>query len=363
MVTDMYLLQEREDEYGYIEDDAAVAQILALEYGLQYDSVRGRLSRAYARRRATGDMKQAANHVPDIAPTVARQQAVIARSEARWKTANVGSRRLAFVSDMHLPYTRWDAYNLMLEIIAAFEPNFITGMNDLRDNKGFSRWPDRRSIRGRIWSSDDEALLEMELAHYKTIHDMGILTPAIAGNHDNWLYQSLRGEGNANAEREIANYHETLEKAGVLVLTDGYCENYLELSPSVVIWHGQFVNASSHTLAKKNIAHFMGVFNDGIARSVVAGHTHRPDTVAGESIGYPGVQFVNSGALTDYTPYLKRAPRAHGLGITLIEYNTYNRYHTIDLVRFNEGTDKLSARWAGQTFSVPLDTSHPNEYK
>ncbi len=363
MVTDLFLLQEREGRHGHLESDADVAQILALEYHLSLDSVRGRLSRAYARRCATGDMKKAANHVPNVAPTVARQQAVIARSEARWEAANIGDKRLAFVSDIHFPYTRWDAYNLMLEVVDAFDPRFVTGMNDLRDNKGFSHWPDKRSMRGRIWSSDDEALLEMELSHYRTLRDMGILIPTLAGNHDNWLYSSLRGEGNANAEREIADYHEKLEKAGVLVLTDGHQENYLELSPSVVIWHGQFVNVSSHTLAKKNIAHFMGVFGNGIAHSVVAGHTHRPDVVAGESVGYPGVQFVNSGALTDYTPYMKRAPRAHGLGITLIEYNTHNRHHVIDLVRFNEDTNRLTARWAGQTYSVPLDTSHPNEYR
>jgi len=363
MVTDLRLLQIRQEEYAHILEDSAVAQILAIEYDLQYDSVRGRLSRAYARNRATGDLKVAANHVPDIAPNVARQQAVITRSEQRWAAANVGDKRLAFVSDIHFPYTRWDAYRLMLEIINDFKPNFVTGMNDLRDNKGFSRWPDKRSMRGRLWSQDDSALLKMELDHYHTLHEMGILVPALAGNHDNWLYQSLRGEGNATAEREIASYHDKLERAGVLVFTDGYQENYLELSPSVVVWHGQFVQANSHTLAKKNLAHFMGVFNDGTARSVVAGHTHRPDVIAGEAVGYPGVQFVNSGALTDYTPYMKRAPTAHGLGITLIEYNTYNRHHVIDLVRFNEGTNRLSARWAGQTYSVPLDTSHPNEYR
>ncbi len=365
MVTDQLLYVERHTRLKHILVDAEAARTLAATYNLQEDSVRGRLSRADNHANRTAVMQALALQVPDVSPAVARQEAVIERSNEEWIRANGWkTRRLVFMSDIHLGQPRWDAYQLALEICDYWRPDFITAQNDALDNKGFGRWIEDRSVRGQQWTSDDMNLRELERWHYANIGGLAKRgLPALAGNHDNWYFKYLRENSPQTAESTIAAYMEDLEKQGVLLFTRGYTENHLLLSPGVVVWHGQFTNKNVRTLAKNNLEYFLHVYGDGIIRSVVAGHTHRPYEEHGVNIGYPGVRFVSNGALTDYTPYLKRNPHAHGLGITLIEYDPLSRDHEITLVRFKEQHSRLVAKLEGKVFNVPLNKGHRDDYR
>lgn len=69
------------------------------------------------------------------------------------------------------------------------------------------------------------------------------------------------------------------------------------------------------------------------------------------------VDFNNNGCgcrLTD-VPYLKRDVRGWQLGVTVCEFDD-------DTVIFRADGNRLTARHAGKRYSVPLDTSMPDDF-
>lgn len=363
MVSDYTLYEYRHTILADMRSNADAALTLANEFNLSVDSVRGRLSRADTPENFKTLMQTLANEVPDIAPSVQKQLDILQDAQEAWDSYSriSGERTALFLSDVHLGIPRWDAYELAMLLVDNLKPHVVSGANDLRDNQGFSRWDERRSVRGQQWTSDDENLRKLERLHYKRL-GKGSFIIQIQGNHDNWYYTNLRINSPQTAERDIAEYMGELRSLGVWQFSRGYSENYIQLGRGLVWWHGQFTNKNPMTLAKSNLEHFMHVFNDGVARSVVAGHTHRPMVVDGGAVGYPSVRYVNSGALTDYTPYMKRHPHNHGLGVVVCHYDANLWQHEVDLIQFQAKGTKLVARYSGVEYEVPLDLTHPNEY-
>lgn len=363
--TDLDIMKLRHTIFASLRSDADAAKAIAHRLNKSEDGIRGVLSRASHNPALMSKLMQfLATDEPDVAPSVQRQIDIIHRSKdiwARWHE-NDNDMTAVFLSDLHLPFVRFDAYELALTIINDIDADIVSGANDFRDNTGYGRWEDDRPVRGQIQSSDVANINAMELAHYRGLSSKLRLVVQIAGNHDLWFYKNLRENTPKTAEQQIADYMDSMMNAGLIQFSRGYEENYLELGKGLIWWHGQFTAKNPAALAKQNIEQFLHEKNDGILRSVVCGHTHRPMAVDGTGIGYPSVKFVNSGALTDYTPYMKRHPQGHGLGIVVCRFNFQEWEHEVDLVQFTPKGNSLRASYKGVNYTVELNTTRKEEY-
>lgn len=352
MPTDKELYIEWKTQYPELSG-ADAARYLSEQYGLSWDSLRGRLSRANTPSNNAAVTRELANLTKHHTPSVDRQQAIISDSHNKWQRWNTGGiKRGVFLSDIHLPYTRWDAYELAIKIMEDIKPDIVTNLNDCLDNTGYGRWEDDRPLADKIWDSDVVRVHQLHLQHTQTINSLlntnGIQV-GVAGNHDNWWYAYKRRTDERGAEKAIADYMQGLHDNNVLLFERGYRENSIELGDGLVLWHGQFASKSSHANAKKSIEQFM---IKGQARSIIVGHTHRPSIVSGSEIGYNGVTFVNNGCLTDHAPYMKRNPVGWGFGITYFEYDPNGFYHRIIPINFMERNNILTAFFEGREYSV-----------
>lgn len=359
MPTDLELLHERETRLHKLTI-AQAAQTLAEDYHLSYDSVRGRLSRAGASK-TIDRVKGLALGSTKVTSSSEWQYNIIEESEYAFEKLRRNSSVAVFRSDSHLPYARWDALALEQQLLFDIKPDFITVGNDLLDNAGFGRWEDDRPLEGQIWSGDFARRWAMEQAMYETLQRTGTTLVQVQGNHDNWFYQHLRHASPKTAEATITQYMRDIRQLGVLQFSRGYLENSLRLNPALVFWHGQFASKNPLANAKNTIEQFI---TDGVASSVVVGHTHRPVQLQGSSFGYSGVQFVNAPCLSrlEHVPYLKRDPKGWGLGLVVAYYDPTSRYHELHLIHFEERGNKLVARFNGNVYEVELDKTLPQDY-
>lgn len=355
MPTDRELYIEANTVYSHLSTADAARQ-LAANYGLSYDSVRGRLSRANMDKNNIALLKQLAYETTPRSEGVIRQNKIIEESTEKFKKLNHSS--ALFLSDAHLPYIRWDALDLVLQILEDNKVDIITAGNDALDNSVFSRFEDNRTVRGKLWSYDVQHLRKLEQTYYKILSQYGQLVH-IMGNHDAWMFNKVRTNLPEMAEDIIADYMESLYKQDVWQFSNGYRENHIELGDSLVFYHGVWVANLPTTNAKKALGHFM---KNGRVRSVVVGHTHRPARIEGHTIGYPGATFINSGCLSrlENIPYMKRDPRDWGLGVVFARYGT----DWCDLydINFVERGNSLTAIFAGKRYETELNKEQPAEY-
>jgi predicted phosphodiesterase len=348
MPSDIQLYLEWKETYQKLSQADAAKQ-LAAAHGLEYDSVRGRLSRVQRNPALLDELAKPSN----LNVAVDEQEAILRRSDGRWKQRPSGRVRSAFLSDIHFPYHRRDCLELTYAILSDFKPHYITVDNDMQDWDGQGRWDDPRSTRERVWSDEFRSALNLELTYYLQLSEFlapqGMLVQ-VQGNHDNWIYRKWRN-AHPHSEESVLNYMKERERAGVVQFTRGVQENAVRLSPALVYWHGQFVSGNSNLNAKNTLAQFV---EEGVASTVVVGHTHRPTLIDGSSVGYSGVEFVNSGCLsrTSRIPYLKRDPKGWGWGIVLNDFDTNSRYVRSYLIVFRKLGDRLIAQHNGREYSV-----------
>ena len=369
MPTNQELFIERHVRLPFLAQ-ADAARCLAKEYGLSVDGVRGRLQKADTIKNRVALAKYQANEVDHVPPSVQRQLSVIAKSEQLWALAKRTVAKKAegmgvFLSDVHAPYTRWDAWELMLQLVEYLQPDYVSAYNDMMDNHAFAHWEDSRSPSGKVWTVDDVYRYHLETTLYKSISRVAPETTlvGVTGNHDNWYFAYHRKGAPSSSERALADYMERLLDLGVLQFTRGYKqENMVDLSPGLKWWHGQYAAKSPVANARNTAIQFM---HEGRAVSVTGGHTHRPFLTEGFAIGYPGINIYNSPCMCrlDKLPYMKRAPQGWGLGVTVNRFdpNGYDERGTI--VNFREKGNSLVTDFEGKRFSVELDKSAPDDYR
>jgi len=354
MVTDAQLYVERFTEY---RDASNAYSIIASKYALQPDSVRGRISRADTRENQLLVAKWLANNVRPVDPSVARQQSVIEQSYAEFNRLQDGAGYGMFISDKHNPNGRWDAWDLTLQIVEDTKPKYVSVQNDWNDNKGYGRWEDIRQGKDRVWSDDIAYMRSLEEQDYKTLLCAYPKTTmlAVMGNHDYWWYNNKRLTSPQDAEKTIADYMEWLLDHGVLQFTRGFHENAIHLSPALVWVHGKWASKSAVSNARNAVRTFT---KNGVAKSVVFGHSHRPSVVDGREFDINGIKVVNSGSLcrntgVDYMAF-GEAP-AWSMGITRCWFNSENRDHQLELVEFKPEGEWLVARTNGKTYRSKLE--------
>jgi predicted phosphodiesterase len=339
------------------------ANVLAMEHGLDADSVTGRISR-YGKEvtfKYVNTLKHLANETHDVDPSIATQDEILERDAKIWDKLRVHCSTAVFASDPHFPYARWDAIELMFRVLERVKVDLFTVGNDLNDNSAYGRWDDKRPLSGRKWTNDTAYGRSLEGQYYLLIDEVtGAQKVQLQGNHDNWWYTSMREAVPSDAEAIIADYMKWLSNRDVLQFSKGYTENALHLNDALTFWHGQFASNKAEANAKNTLQQFA---RNGQVRSVVVGHTHRPATVEGYQVGYPDRVFINAPCLSriENVPYMKRNPHGWGLGFVIAEYEegTKHKLHRID---FKEENGYLHAEFKGNSASIKVDKSTPKEF-
>lgn len=348
---------ERHTRYAHLTVDAQAAATMAYDKQFSYDSMRGRISLGNTPRANLELAKQASMLTPDELVSIERQQVVIATSQKTFDNrVEEGEQAVLTLADPHLPYTRWDAVELAMMIQNHIQARYVTVGHDLIDNNGYGRWPDLRSPSQKVWSSDVQNIRTAEQAWYRMLKGSSpsdVMLLELLGNHDVWLYSHMRQNEPQSAEKTIADYIEWKFNQGVLVFSNGR-ENFIEMSPNLVLWHGQAASKSAQTNAKNTIEQFM---QNGIARTVVVGHTHRSAAVSGENVGYPGVNFYNAPCMSRLTdiPYMKKNPIGWGLGVNVVYFVPGTRYERGYNILFYERGGYLQADFNGIHYQTKLD--------
>jgi calcineurin-like phosphoesterase family protein len=359
MPTDKQLYNEWQAKFANHSITQA-ADLLASRYNLSPDSVRGRLSRTMGS--YTTDLKHLATKTNEVDPSIERQDTVLDHSAGIWNYARPYMNTAVWASDIHLPYARWDAIELLFRIMSNIPKiDLFTVGNDLLDNSAFGRWDDKRPAGGQRWSSDLSYMRNLEESFYRQVREAtnaGLLQ--VQGNHDNWWFAHLRENAPHVAESVIADYMERLDEQGVIQFSKGYTEPEVWLNEDLVFWHGQFASNKATANAANSMKQFT---KNGKTPSVVVGHTHRPSTVEGYQIGYNGRTFINAPCLSriENVPYIKRNPQGWGLGFVVAEYDNTG-WHKLTRIDFVERGKNLVAEYKGRDYSVTLDKSVPKEY-
>lgn len=358
MPSDKQLYDEWQAKYPKFNQRQAAAK-LALDHALDPDSVTGRLSRfvSKAEPRLTGTIKELAHKTDKVDPSVLAQDLILAEDALTWKHFVLHGAAV-FASDVHFPYARWDALELMFRILEDIKVALFTTGNDLNDNTAFGRWDDSRPLGGRSWTNDLAYARKVEAEYYTIIKQVthNAELADVQGNHDNWFFNHLREKAPNVAEAMIADYMTWKRSHGVLQFSKGYTENALHLPNSnVTFWHGQFAGNKAEANAKNTMQTFA---TGGQVRNVVVGHTHRPVLVEGYRVGYPDRWFINSPCLSriENVPYMKRNPNGWGLGFVIVEGNKATK------IDFTEQYGYLHAEFKGRDYSVKVDHSTPKEY-
>lgn len=338
--------------------------------GHSVDSVRGRISRASLADRVSLT-QELANRV-HLAQELSEQQPLINAGRERQadiirRADQVFTERQAqlqergemvtaiFVSDLHIPYTDWDAVMLTLQIIKDLQPAYISTYNDLFDFEGYGRWDDTRSPAASLWSDDIANGLavaaELHEAYRRAAPEALLLQ--VQGNHDNWMFNHVRTlSRNGFAEHNVAWFMTEIERQGVLQFVNGddKKENFIALSPGLRWVHGISASANDQAVARATINALSGRDeHDGIFYNTVAGHTHRSHTTS-----YNGVTHWNSGALCSHTPkYLKHNPRWDS-AIVINRYDPNSRLTFGDVVKYRRRGGHLIGRYDGVDYDVPL---------
>lgn len=355
---DAELLLLRNTKYAHLSPSAAYNAI-AKDENLNIDSVRSRISRASKNAdNLVMVMEEIALNPPTIPTSILRQEAVFAQARSEFQILR-GSRYFKdttalFASDAHFPKTRFDAVNLTIQLAEYAQPTYFSAENDFSDNEGFSRWGDTRAPYERLFSQD--------LAHMKAgIKNYLLALRAVApemtpvqvrGNHEGWLFNHHRTHEPQSAEETIADYTEFMQDLGVLMFTSTR-ENHVELSEDLVWVHGIACAENPVGNGKRAMRQFM---KNGRVRKVVQGHTHRIVQLNGAALGYPGGEFVNSGALCHSVDvqYMKHDPTTWDMAVVISRFNESEGWSENTLVPFVKRGSKLTAKYDGYTFETPI---------
>lgn len=362
MNQDENLYIERHVKYAHILSNAKAAEAIAFDKQFSPDSMRGRLSKGNTAAANLFLARQASLEIPVEPIGTKRQEHIIEISEGKFFGQKIMHEvrgeeiAVATLADPHLPFPRWDAVDLTLQILPDIKRlAYVTVGHDLMDNDGYGRWADTRAVRGKIWASDVSNIRKAEAAWYRmlvnTVPQVQLLE--LLGNHDVWYYNHLRTNEPQSAEMILADYMEWKAEQGVLQFSNGK-EKEIHLSPNLVLWHGQFVAKLASSNAKSTIEQFM---RGGIAKSVVVGHTHRPSVIEGHTIGYAGVNFYNAPCLSrlEQIPYMKRDPNGWALGINVNYFVPNTREERGYNIIYRERGSYLVANFNDKEYSTKLD--------
>lgn len=356
MVKDFELYREWKVNYPTL-NASEVAKVLSGIHDFSWDSIRGRLSRVDTIENRV-EIAKILSEPTWNSDSVRRQEEIINKSKVMWELKRgiwekydrpiVGY----FISDMHRgAKVRNDYWRMTLELLDKEEHvDVISAFNDWLDNKGWGRWDDTRSSVDKVWSGDVQNSFKLEDFDYETLVDItGATLVGILGNHDAWIYKFWRSNSPQSAEQHVADRMEQHYDNGVLMFNRMTYQNSLEMSPGLVWEHGTSAAKRISSRARGSLPLHM---REGVAKSVVVGHSHRPGMMDGAEIDYHGVSFANAGTYqrADEVGY-SRDNNAVGWkgGVVRCEFHPLTRNVNLSLTTFEDRGDKAVAIKDGTT--------------
>ena len=351
-------------DYGHLPTITAAARRMAPKFGLDPENLRKTLSKSNTIENRKWYSEQLINPA-QVDPSVKRQEEVISNSKGIFDDhqkhlATIGRPAVGvYISDKHTPLHRLDAWELLCNIVEDMtHVDYISVMSDWSDNNGWSlRWEDIRASREKIWAEDIAYSDKLEMNDYETLK---LLAPeakliAVLGNHELWRYKKLRSLVPQASERVIADYMEDMYDVGVLQFSRGRQMNFLELSPGLIWLHGTFAAKTAMSNARNTAAMFS---KQGMVPNIVFGHTHRGTITHGHQIGLTGIKIVNNPALckNEGFEYLALGKsNSWNQGFTVCYFSPTERYVSIQMIEFEEVSDKLVAIFNGVKYDVKLN--------
>lgn len=322
---------------------------LAIKYGYSITGARGMVSRARRNPQMVVEAMIQRTQNPHHNKQVEAQQAIIAQSRAIFDQhlrANP-SGKVVWLSDVHIPYTRYDALELAYKIISDVNPVGVTGFNDFFDFAEYGRWANVPTPSAMLWQSDISNALEIADMHHRTIKHVAPRARIIGlnGNHDNWMLQYMRSNKTGFSERNITEFMTELHNQGVLIMSTDSKQEPVATLGALKLTHGISAAQRDSSVGVKTIE----TLREGRHLFYTAsGHVHRDFTVK-----HGGVAHFNFGCLCVKTmPYVKHKPNRWQLGIGVLEYSPDEAWG--EAVNFHEEGNKLVARYGGHRYEVAL---------
>lgn len=243
-----------------------------------------------------------------------------------------GNHRIAFLTDMHVPFHDRQAIELAVSIIRDFNPTMIIVGSDGVDFYSLSRWsknPDRRSnLQDDL---DQWTLLTREIQDMVSSEYI-----AIPGNHEARLKRWLWDHGEISSLR-------ALELESVMGLNDLGIKMVDEVvfDGALVIKHGDTVRKNSGYSAAAELA------REHYQISTLTGHTHRGGVVAVKT-RYNTVYGAEGFCLCNLSPeYVNNPDWQHGTVLATV----HDRETTFESVPFHSRNGRMWAMWRGMKYS------------
>lgn len=251
--------------------------------------------------------------------------------------------KLAFVTDIHLPYQDDAAYELALNIVSDFKPDVLPAGSDIFDFQALSRFEDDRAIHQRVWDGDIANAIRAHETDAKNWRDAApnAVRPFVLGNHDIRLVKYSFGKAPNTAGYTVSKFWHDISSHGALYLGD---TPYLHLSPGVVLTHG------SRT-GKNAVAKMLEMF--GFQRTVIFGHIHSMRSEERRGVDYD-VSGYSVPCLCELQPHYSTDLQQWQQGLLIGHYNPNGRECSFQNVRFFRSGGYLRAFLFDKEYRVKL---------
>jgi predicted phosphodiesterase len=195
--------------------------------------------------------------------------------------------RVAFVSDIHVPYHDPALVASALALIRDFKPHRVVQIGDLFDFHSISRWNaglDRLDALQEEIDGGVAVLQEIRKAAPNAALDLTM------GNHDERLRRYVKEKGRALASLDSLHFPSLIQAEKVGLTVHEGC-GFL-LRPDFLVRHGTMIRKGAGASAK---AEALSAGVNGIS-----GHTHRLGTY--RLTGYASLQWTEAGTLSRVDP-------------------------------------------------------------
>ena len=252
--------------------------------------------------------------------------------------------RVAFVTDVHLPYHDPAAVELAAQIVEDFKPDIMPSGSDVWEFQSMGSWENLDAAWKRIWDEDIQNPIDAHAALMRIWRDAAphAVMPFIVGNHDVRLMNYLRRNTSVTADKTLADIYKEITTHGVTWL--GEVED-IECSPGFRIMHGIYATKNRSTAAKNTFLYW------GSDRSGLCGHAHdwAEHSHRGLDFDYE-VHLIGCLAQLQpvYTPRLQHWRQ----GVALAHVEIGGKGSSIQPVKFNRVRGELVAHANGKEYRV-----------
>lgn len=256
------------------------------------------------------------------------------------KSAN----KIAFISDVHIPYHSTRACLLAGKIIKDFNPDLLTGANDFFDFEEWSKWDKLKTPASMLWSSDLNNPIKMAKQIWSILNPHKKPAIGLIGNHDAWLFNYLFRNYTPSTPVVIEWFIKQMLDMNIYI-TD-LVQNRIQWYDLLMI-HGTVARTDTHSTAKALHHKYLASYarKGKLAPDIVYGHDHKAGT-----FHINGKTVYSNPCLCRYDlQYLKDEPDWQQ-GITLFT-KVGNSIFGENIVFKNEG-EYIVAFYNGKKYSV-----------